>query len=242
MKHLILNILLTAIAFQSLGQKTGNVLIYAMPKNATMKLDGKPVVSSKLYYKVTPGIHKLESWTEGAYLRTDTFTIRSDQYLIKKVMFDYRPDYLEYKKELKKYKKAVFISRTLPIMSSLIILGSSGITYMALNRRQQETLDSAIILKDKYERALTPVEIADYKYQFNKKQSSYEKTINHMNQIRTFVLIFAPVAITTSTVIYLYSRKLKKPVYNDTNPLARLDLKFYSSFNNFWYASISYKF
>jgi hypothetical protein len=229
-KALLIFLTLIAIFSNIHAQNKVMFYVYANPYNTLVKVDTMNITpcimpSYDHVYYLTEGKHVLKAWAPGFKMLVDTIEIIGGSKAInKKIDLVKTSDYMNYERLLANYKskKAFMIS-----IPSAAALGLGIATYFKY-KAADKYYEAAMQAKYNYDYSITLTEISNAKAEFLNQRSLYN---SELKACKRNLYIIGGILFTDIFLIHLAGR-LKKPVFDEKNPLAHLKVGFNSNFKN----------
>lgn len=216
--------------------QTGTVIFNVAPLQAIIKIDNqllKPaeIGQPKTSLELAAGTYEVQIWSFGMVLHKQNINVVANDTTMVGVALKPTEAYQVYKKELGIYdvERAKVVGKQLPVMITAGITTAATLSYATARILKLNELEGALeSYKTNYENNFDSEALRN-------NRNSYEKTQEEFNEKRQSYHLFTTIGGTVSLGLWSYSfykikkgmSGVKKPIFNDTNPLSnvRLDLK-----------------
>lgn len=200
----------------------GYLLIAVKPDDAIIRLDTTFMIQKRAHQPVDTGTYVIKAWAPGRMLVVDTLKIGEG----KGVLFRRKLQHTEEYKRYKTQKHVYNMTRYLPGVATIgIALYYTG-QYFRQNANIEKYLDKANESKAIYENLTDAAQIEKYQNIYNINRDKYDSAIRRTNGVISNATIVIPSAIVVTGVLYYVSRKVIKPVFNETPLLSDLSLNY----------------
>ncbi len=180
------------------------------------------MIQKRSHQVVDSGTYVIKAWAPGRKLIVDTLQIGEG----KGVLFRRKLQHTEEYKRFKTQRYAYNMTRYLPGAATIGIALYYAGQYARQNANAKKYLDQANESKVIYENLTDATEIEKYKNIYNINKDKYDSAIKRTNSVASNATIVIPAAIVVTGVLYYVSRKVIKPVFEETPLLSDLSLNY----------------
>jgi len=215
------------LSFNSFAQTgKGYLLVAVKPDDAIIRLDTALVQQQMKHFPVDTGRHIIKAWAHGRKLVVDTLDFTENTSILFRKKLEYTDEYKDYRHKKHSYNTSKIGTAYFPGLFTISISIAFFITHKSAVNKSEDYLNDAITSKEKYENLTDEAEIHDEKEIYSRHKSNYDEQINRANKISTSAKIIIPTGIVVTGVLYYFSTKLVKPVFNEQPALSGLSLDY----------------
>ncbi len=247
LRKILITFLVLFSSISLFAQSTGTLKINIVPSTALFKIDNQIYkASEQKELKLNEGTYIIEIWAPKMALITDTIQLKAYETLTYiKGMRETSTDYDSFAKKRRKYniKNTVRYSTCALIVGANVFLSTELLdpTEKAeIEQIRQNALDSI----EEYENAVTENAINESKANYEEFKAEYEERRDKYNQQKALKISGLSVGYLVSGffIVKLLSKKYEKPVFNEKNPFARVNVRPEIGLNNSFTLNTSIKF
>jgi hypothetical protein len=216
------------------GIPQGVIIIHVAPQNAIIYMDS---IKQKNHdqIRVAEGQHVLKIWAPGRQFVNETVSIIKDSILVYVMTLPYTNEYLEFKKKKSNYLLVRIVPPALTVIGTVVLMTSYSHSKKLMDQYDAEAKQS----EQSFYSGFSVATLEQSKANFNQSKESYEKSRRRANASIVAEVILIPVGIGTSLYFFLRS---KKPKYQETPLLTRVNSNLFLTDNGGAEVSLSYKF
>lgn len=216
--------------------QTGTVIFDVAPLQATIKINNQllqpaEIGQPKTSIELSTGNYDVQIWSFGMILHKQSITVVTNDTTMVSVALKPTTEYVVYQKELGIYdtERTKIIGKQLPVIITAGVTTAATLSYATAGIIKLSELGRALDAnKFGYENTISGEGVVGYR-------TSYEDLTDEFKSRRNNLYLFSAIGGTVSLGLWRYaSHKIKKglvgvkkPVFNDTNPLSNVnfDLK-----------------
>ncbi|MFK7950189.1 MAG: hypothetical protein AB8G11_21545 [Saprospiraceae bacterium] len=234
MKIKLLNLILFCFLTQFLkAQDKGTVIFNVAPLEAIIKINNQTlrpanIGEPKTSIQLGSGEYKVQVWSFGMQLQETTISVTYGDTSSVNIALKPTKEYMVYRDELTAYKEAqsAIIAKQLPAIITSSIVTGTIISYAFSSISKLNKLENRLeIMRTGYNDAINPNTLDEF-------EKNYYDTRDEFNQNRKNYYLYTVIGSSVSLGLWgftAYRLKkgfdgLNKPIFNDTNPLSKVNV------------------